>query len=70
MRLKIIHSPCDDNNLRCNTRVVDADTGEMVENIISIDLHIGVDGVWGNLRVAGPELDIHDLKVSVEENTE
>ena len=60
MRLKIVSSPGRRGN---DTMVIDADTGEMVQNVISVDLHIGTDGTWGTIRIAGPELDIYDLQV-------
>jgi hypothetical protein len=40
------------------TRVIDADTGELVEKVTHVDVHIDVDNIRAWIQVVQPELDI------------
>lgn len=61
MKLKIIS-----NGSSNGTKVVDADTGEPVEMLRSVDIHIGIDGISAILEVINPDLDMYNITTNRE----
>jgi hypothetical protein len=43
------------------TNVIDTYTGEKLDNIISVDIHAGVDGVSATIQIIPSEIDIEVL---------
>ena len=45
------------------TNVSDADTGEKLDLVTNVDIHMGIDQIEATLTILDPILDIHNLKV-------
>ena len=60
MKLKIVS---DGSAMR--TRIIDADTGECVEGVRYVDIHIGIDGTRAFLELVDPQLDLYNITPEV-----
>ena len=45
------------------TNISDADTGEKLDLVTNVDIHIGIDRMEATLTILDPILDISNLKV-------
>lgn len=60
MRLKIIS-----DGTPYGSKIIDSDTGEMVEMVRHIDITLGVGGVSATIEIINPLLDLHNITPEV-----
>lgn len=41
-----------------NIRVVDTDTGEMLERVTKVDIHADIESCWAVITIVNPDIDI------------
>ena len=56
MKVKIVHELVNDN--MSVGKVINSETGELVENIVAVNIHLSSQGCFAELTVINPDIDV------------